>query len=91
MTHYQLPNQSMTDTYPHLDSLKTLLSEKRSSYRLPSKANLSEVEEPITTASPEIKQIIERVLQLEKDRLYTRNARGINDDILRIIQEAIPR
>jgi hypothetical protein len=80
----------MSYSYTHLESLKTLLAEKRSTYRSKTKPNLSELEEPITSASPAVKQIIERVLQLEKDRLYTRNARGINDDILKIIQEAIP-
>ncbi|MDY6939781.1 MAG: hypothetical protein SWY16_19280 [Cyanobacteriota bacterium] len=79
-------------SYPNklIRSLSNILAEKRSSYRKKTKANLNDVEEPITSASPEVQQIIERVLQAEKDRLYTKNSRGINDDILRIIQEEIP-
>ncbi|ACK68679.1 conserved hypothetical protein [Gloeothece citriformis PCC 7424] len=51
--------------------------------------NLNNVQEPITKASPEVRQIIERVLQLEKDKLYQKSLRNINDDILTIIKEVI--
>ncbi|WP_013324882.1 hypothetical protein [Gloeothece verrucosa] len=51
--------------------------------------NINSVQEPITTASPEVRQIIERVLKLEKDKLYQKNFRNINDDILTIIKESI--
>lgn len=51
--------------------------------------NLNNIQEPITTASPEVRQIIERVLQLEKDKLYLKAPRNINDDILTIIKEII--
>ena len=51
--------------------------------------NLDQVQEPINTAPPEIRAIIEQVLQLEKDKLYQRSPRGINDDILTIIKSVI--
>lgn len=41
------------------------------------------------TLTPEIRQIIERVLQLEKDRLDRKKNSPINDDILKIIKEII--
>ncbi|MBR8831194.1 MAG: hypothetical protein N5P05_002960 [Chroococcopsis gigantea SAG 12.99] len=47
------------------------------------------VNEPIVTASPEIRTIIERVLTLEKGKLYQKNLRNINDDVLTIIKEVI--
>ncbi len=50
---------------------------------------LSDVQEPITSASPEVCKIIERVLQAEKDKLYMKFPRNINDDILRIIKEEV--
>lgn len=50
---------------------------------------LSDVQEPITSAPPEVRQIIERVLQAEKDKLYMKFPRNINDDILRIIKEEV--
>ncbi|MDJ0578789.1 MAG: hypothetical protein AB4060_15675 [Crocosphaera sp.] len=51
--------------------------------------NVSQVQEPITTASPEIYQIIERVLALEKSKLSQRSPRNINDDIVQIIKDVI--
>lgn len=64
-----------------------ILAEKRSSYQ--TEKNFSDVQEPITSAPPEVRQIIERVLEVEKDKLYMRAPRHINDDILKIIKEAI--
>ena len=64
-----------------------ILAEKRSSYQ--TDKGLSDVQEPITNAPPEVRQIIERVLEVEKDKLYMRAPRHINDDILKIIKEAI--
>jgi hypothetical protein len=50
---------------------------------------LAKVQEPITKAPPEVRQIIDRVLELEQDRL-DRNDRGvIQTDILNIIKEAV--
>lgn len=51
--------------------------------------NLDEIQEPITSASPAVREIIERVLQLEKDKLYLKNPRHINDDILKIIKDTV--
>ncbi len=64
-----------------------ILAEKRSSYQ--TDKGLSDVQEPITNAPSEVRQIIERVLEVEKDKLYMRAPRHINDDILKIIKEAI--
>ena len=44
---------------------------------------------PLTTATPEVRQIIEQVLQLEKDRLDRKKNSPINDDILKIVKEII--
>lgn len=53
------------------------------------KSDLTSIQEPITNASPEVKQIIEEVLQLEKDKLYLKTPRNINEDILNIIKKVI--
>lgn len=45
--------------------------------------------EPIHTASPEVREIIERVWQIEKRRLDQKSFSHINDDILLIIKEAV--
>ncbi|NES76876.1 MULTISPECIES: hypothetical protein [Okeania] len=80
----------MTSKYS--DKLTTkisiIFSEKHSKYDIKTQAKLNNIQEPITTAPPEVKQIIGRVLQLEKDRLYKKTPR-INDDILKIIKEAV--
>jgi hypothetical protein len=39
--------------------------------------------------TPEVRQIIERVLQLERDRLDRQKNSPINDDILKIIKEVV--
>ena len=65
----------------------SILAEKHSSYQTDN--DLSDVQEPITSAPSEVRQIIERVLEVEKDKLYMRAPRHINDDILKIIKEAI--
>jgi hypothetical protein len=39
--------------------------------------------------TPEVKEIIERVLQLEKERLDRQKNSPINEDIIRIIKEVI--
>ena len=53
------------------------------------KTNLGNIQEPITSASPEVKAIIQQVLQVEKDKLYLKNPRNINEDILQIIKNVI--
>ena len=67
--------------------ISDVLAEERSSYKI--NDNLSNVQEPIASASPEVCRIIKRVLQAEKDKLYLKNPRNINDDILRIIKEEV--
>jgi hypothetical protein len=44
--------------------------------------------EPYNSASDEIKKIIKRVLQAEKDKLYQKRPQ-ILDDVIRIIKEEI--
>ena len=51
--------------------------------------DVQKVQEPITSAPSEVREIIERVLKLEKEKLYQRFPRNINDDILKIVKEAI--
>ncbi|AFY34865.1 hypothetical protein [Calothrix sp. PCC 7507] len=52
-------------------------------------ANIDDVQEPITSASPEVRQIVERVWHLEKSRLDKKINSHINDDILAIVKEAV--
>lgn len=47
------------------------------------------VMEPINSAPPAIKTLIQKVLKAENEKLHTKTPRGINDDILRIIKEAV--
>ncbi|MDJ0724098.1 MAG: hypothetical protein QNJ38_03200 [Prochloraceae cyanobacterium] len=53
------------------------------------KADINNVQKPITDAPAEVRQIIERVLKLEKDKLYQKSPRNINEDILQIIKEVV--
>ena len=71
-----------------ITEISSIFSEKHSKYNTQTKIKLNDIQEPITTAPPEVKYIIGRVLQLEKDRLYKKTPR-INDDILKIIKEAV--
>jgi uncharacterized protein (UPF0335 family) len=52
-------------------------------------SDLSSIQQPITTASFQVKEIIERVLKLEKDKLYLKTPRNINEDVLNIIKEVV--
>ena len=54
-----------------------------------SNSDLASIQKPITNAPPEVKEIIERVLQLEKDKLYLKTPRNINEDILNIIKKVV--
>ena len=76
--------------YPDIatKAISGILSEQRSPYAK-RKFGLSEVQQPIMEASPEVRCIIERVLQAEKDKLYLKVPRNINDDILRILKEEV--
>ncbi len=56
---------------------------------MPQEANIDDVQEPITSAPPEVRQIIEKVWKLEKSRLDRKSKGHINDDILDIIKEAV--
>lgn len=51
--------------------------------------NIDDVQEPITSAPPEVRKIIERVWQLEKSRLDRNLNTHVNEDILMIIKEYI--
>jgi regulator of protease activity HflC (stomatin/prohibitin superfamily) len=79
----------MTFKYPDIASqaISRILAEKQSSYD--GNVELTDVQEPIVSAPPEVRRIIERVLQAEKDKLYMKHPRNINDDILRIIKEEV--
>ena len=80
----------MTSKYSDkvITEISTIFSEKQSKYNPKTQSKLNDIQEPITSAPPEVRQIIGRVLQLEKDRLYKKIPR-INDDILKIIKEAV--
>ena len=51
--------------------------------------NIDEVQEPIINAPPSVRQIIERVWNLEKSRLDKKSLSHINDDILAIVKEVV--
>ncbi|MEY2833802.1 MAG: hypothetical protein RLZZ574_3061 [Cyanobacteriota bacterium] len=52
-------------------------------------SDLTSIQEPISNAPTEVKQVIEQVLKLEKDKLYLKTPRNINDDILNIIKHVV--
>jgi hypothetical protein len=52
-------------------------------------ANIDDVQEPITSASLEVKQIIEKVWKLEKRRLDRKLKTPIVDEIITIVKEAV--
>ncbi|MDJ0679728.1 MAG: hypothetical protein QNJ18_07675 [Xenococcaceae cyanobacterium MO_167.B52] len=52
-------------------------------------SELDAIQEPITNAPPEVKQIIAQVLNLEKAKLYLKSPRNINEEILQIIKNVI--
>ncbi len=54
-----------------------------------SKSSLNNIQEPISSATPEVKAIIQKVLKLEKDKLYLKTPRNIQEDILQIIKDVI--
>ena len=53
------------------------------------KSDVNHVQQPITDAPTEVREIIKQVLQLEKDKLYLKTPRNINEDILNIIKQVI--
>jgi hypothetical protein len=50
---------------------------------------IDNVQEPIVTAPPYVRQVIEKVLQLEKEKLYLRTPRNINEDVLKIVKDVV--
>ncbi len=52
-------------------------------------ANIDDVQEPINSAPPEVRQIIERVWKEEKGRLDKKTNTHINENILKIIKEEV--
>ena len=52
-------------------------------------SDFSSIQEPITNASPEVKQVIEEVLKIEKDKLYLKTPRNVNEDVLNIIKQVV--
>jgi hypothetical protein len=50
---------------------------------------IESIQEPIDTAPEAVKIIMQKVLKLEKEKLYLKAPRNINDDILKIIKEAV--
>jgi hypothetical protein len=50
---------------------------------------IESIQEPINTAPEAVKIIMQKVLKLEKEKLYLKAPRNINDDILKIIKEAV--
>ncbi|MBW4695611.1 MAG: hypothetical protein KME27_28005 [Lyngbya sp. HA4199-MV5] len=55
-----------------------------------SKPSIStDVHAPINNASSEVRQIIQRVLEIEKERLDKNERSPVNDEILKIIKEAV--
>jgi hypothetical protein len=70
----------MSQGYDHRIELKS---------RAMSEAYIKEPQLPLETATPEVQEIVERVLQLEKEKLYLKNPRNINDDVLQIIKEIV--
>ncbi|MEH1797377.1 MULTISPECIES: hypothetical protein [unclassified Nostoc] len=52
-------------------------------------ANIDDVQEPITSAPPEVRRIIERVWKEEKGRLDKKSNSHINENILKIIKEEV--
>jgi hypothetical protein len=53
------------------------------------KISSDDVHAPIQNASPEVRQIMQRVLDLEQNRLDKNERSPINDEILKIIKEAV--
>jgi uncharacterized protein (UPF0335 family) len=52
-------------------------------------AKLEATQSSLKAATPEVQAIVEQVLRLEKEKLYLKNPRYINDDVLRIIKEVV--
>ncbi|MBD2663521.1 hypothetical protein B6N60_03417 [Richelia sinica FACHB-800] len=51
--------------------------------------NIEDLYEPINNAPLEVRQIIDKVLKLEKSRLDRKRKSHINEDILEIVKESV--
>ncbi len=51
--------------------------------------DLQNIQQPILTASSEVREIIERVLKIEKEKLYLKIPKNIQEDIITIIKEVV--
>lgn len=51
--------------------------------------NFKNIQEPILQAEPEVRAIIQRVLKLEKDKLYLKTPRNIVEDVVNIIKDVV--
>lgn len=72
--------------------ISRIFAAKKSTYKTTSTDSSSthdSVLEPFKHSSPEVQQVVKRVLQVEKDKLHLSNPRHINDDILKIIKEEV--
>lgn len=49
----------------------------------------NDIEEPITSAPPDVARIIREVIRVEKENLHSDRPRGIKADILQIIKDAV--
>ncbi|MDJ1181263.1 hypothetical protein PJF56_20585 [Roseofilum sp. BLCC_M91] len=75
-----------------MERISRIFAAKKSGYKTESNAPHSThdaVLEPLKQASPEVQQVVKRVLQMEKDKLHLSSPRNINDDILKIIKEEV--
>jgi hypothetical protein len=51
-------------------------------------ADYKDIEEPITTAPPEVEKVIREVIRVEKENLHSDRPR-VKADILQIIKDAV--
>jgi len=75
-----------------MDRISRIFAAKKSGYKTASTDSPSthdSVLEPLKQSSPEVQQVVKRVLQVEKDKLHLSSPRNINDDILKIIKEEV--
>lgn len=56
---------------------------------MPKAIDPEDVHQPISIASKDVQQIIQRVLEIEKERLDKNERSPVNDEILKIIKEVV--
>lgn len=72
--------------------ISRIFAAKKSGYQTtstPSPSTHDSVLEPLRQASPEVQQVVKRVLQAEKDKLHLSSPRNIKEDIINIIREEV--